>query len=302
MFSGLRQEATLTNSVSFSGIGVHSGIGVSMIIEPAYERHGIVFQRTDVGRNSLIKLSPSSVQDPNLCTRVVNKYGISVSVVEHLLAAFRICGVTNALIKISAEEVPIMDGSAIEFVNAFKAAGITYQDAYVPAVVVTSPISISVNNSSIRLTPSYSQEITVKVSYDRINKVVKDKNEISFDLNGDLREISRARTFGWVDDLGKVQAIGLAKGTSLENTVGILCDGSIANKEGFRNPYELVMHKCLDLIGDISVLGYDIIGKIEGINTSHASNNVLMRRLLKELNSHKVITAEATFDEDVNFA
>ena len=293
MISRLRSEATLGSAVKFSGIGVHSGQPSNMKVIPSRERTGIIFKRVDIkNKDPYIKLSPESVVEPTLCTRVINKSGVFVATIEHLLAALRICGITNALIEIDSHEVPIMDGSAIEFVKAFKKAGIVSQNAFVPAIVVTEPLSVSSKNGVISILPSANSEISVKLDYERINPVIGQNNSYSFSFDDDLKDLANARTFGWIADYEKVVAMGLAKGTSEENTVVILEDNSIKNAEGLRNPKELVMHKCLDLIGDISVIGFDIIGKIEGINTSHSLNNVLMRKLLKEISQHEVITSE----------
>ena len=305
MFSNLRSEATLSTAVEFSGIGVHSGKSVVMKVFPASENYGIVFKRTDIlDKNQFIKLSPDSVVDPTLCTRVVNKDGVSVAVIEHLLAAFRICGITNALIELNSQEVPIMDGSAIEFVKEFKKSGIVHQDAFVPAIVISKPIVVKSQNGMISIFPADSCDISIKISYDRINPIIGDNNSYSFNFDDNLSDLTSSRTFGWVEDCEKVRAMGLAQGSSEENTIAILPDNTIKNIGGLRNSSELVMHKCLDLIGDISVIGYDIIGKMEGFNTSHSLNNVLMRKLLKEISLHKVINSELSenFERVLNFA
>lgn len=294
MFSELRSGATLNSSVEFSGIGVHSGLPSNMTISPS-DGTGILFKRTDIkDKSSVIKLSAESVVDPTLCTRVTNKAGVSVAVIEHLLAAFRICGITDAIIEIDSPEVPIMDGSAIEFVKAFKQAGIVRLGSTVQAIVITEPVMVSSKNGMISITPSDECEISIRLDYDRIKPVIGQNNSYSFSLSDNLTELAAARTFGWIADYEKVVAMGLAKGTSEDNTIVIMNDNSIKNKGGLRNPKEIVMHKCLDLLGDISVIGYDIIGKIEGLNTSHALNNLLMRKLLSEISKHEVIRSNAS--------
>ena len=293
------------SAVEFSGVGVHSGQISNMKVIPSQERSGIVFKRTDIkGKDPFIKLSPESVVDPTLCTRIVNKNGISVATIEHLLAAFRISSITNALVEIDSPEVPIMDGSAIEFVSAFKRSGIVHQEALVPSIVITKPIDVSSKNGKISILPSSDCEISVKLDYEWINPVIGENNSYSFSFEDDLSDVARARTFGWIADYEKVVALGLAKGTSEANTIVILEDNSIKNADGLRNPKELVMHKCLDLIGDISFAGFDIIGKIECINPSHALNNLLMKKLIHEINSHELITQETSvqFERILNFA
>ena len=294
MFFRLRSEATIRDKVEFTGVGVHSGRQTKIRVLPATEGNGIVFKRTDIKSNrAIVKLSPEAVVDPTLCTRVVNKDGISVAVVEHLLAAFRICEITNAVVEVDTDEIPIMDGSALEFVKSFKKVGIVCQDAYVPAIIITEPVSVSYQATNITISPADECSVSLTLSYDRINPVIGNNNSYSFSLNENLTKLASARTFGWVADYEKVRAMGLAKGTSEENTIAIATDNTILNKGGLRNPRELVMHKCLDLLGDISVIGFDIIGKIEGMNTSHATNNMLMRKLMSELNKHDVVYSES---------
>ncbi len=286
----LRNEATLKQAVCFEGTGVHSGSSVNMIVNPAPESFGIVFKRTDIsGKDCFIKLSPESVVDPIMCTRIVNGSGVSVSVVEHLLAAFRICGITNALVEINSDEIPIMDGSAVVFVRSFKIAGIARQDSKVPAILIKSPIFAENGVGRVEITPSRSKLVSVKLEYDRINPVIGTHGKYDFSFDKDMTSIAEARTFGWLEDCEKIKAAGMAKGAGEENTVVIMSDNSIGNKFGLRNPSELVMHKCLDLIGDIFVAGYDIIGSINAINPSHLLNNILMKKLLSEISDHEII-------------
>ena len=294
MFFRLRPEATICRKIKFSGIGVHSGVVTNMSVLPAMTGAGITFRRVDVNdKNPVICLSPETVTDPTMCTRIANRAGISVAVIEHLLAAFRICGINNAEVEVDAGEIPIMDGSAIEFVKAFKRVGIVYQNAFVPAIVISKPVSVSYKSASISIVPSRKAKLSVELNYERILPVVGKNNTYSFSFNENLTEIAEARTFGWLADYEKVLAMGLAKGTSEENTIVISADNTIKNAGGLRNPKEIVMHKCLDLIGDISVLGYDIVGKIECTNPSHYANNLLMRKLLSEISEHELVTAES---------
>jgi UDP-3-O-[3-hydroxymyristoyl] N-acetylglucosamine deacetylase len=190
---------------------------------------------------------------------------------------------------LGAPEVPIMDGSALVFVNEFKKAGIMLQDASVPTVLIKKPITVKSENGEISLIPSDSCDVSIKISYDKINNVIGANNEYSFCMNDNLNSIASARTFGWLDDYEKIKASGFANGSSEENTVVILPDHSIKNVEGLRDPKELVMHKCLDFIGDISVCGYDIIGEISGLNTSHSLNSLLMKTLLRQIHLHEII-------------
>ncbi|MDR0744387.1 MAG: UDP-3-O-acyl-N-acetylglucosamine deacetylase [Holosporales bacterium] len=285
----LRTEATVNESLEFSGIGVHSGKTSNIKIIPAEVKTGIIFKRTDVAENkSLIKLSTASIVNPVLCTRIVNKDGISMSVVEHLLAAFRIVGITNAIVEVDSEEIPIMDGSAKIFVEGIRRSGICLQDSFAPAIIINKPVRIANQNGEISIEPANTSKITLTLSYDRINPVIKNNNSHTCELDDNLLDIASARTFGWLDDYEKIQTIGGAKGASEENTIIIMPDHTIKNS--LRYEKELVMHKCLDLIGDLSILGYDIIGEIRGINTSHALNNMLIKQIIAEIKTHTIIT------------
>jgi UDP-3-O-[3-hydroxymyristoyl] N-acetylglucosamine deacetylase len=266
-----------------------------MRITPAAEKHGIIFKRLDIsGKACVIELSANSVVEPTLCTRVVNKSGISVVVVEHLLAALRICGITNALIELDAPELPVMDGSAAVFVKEIRKAGITSRESFVPAIVITKPIVVESASGKISVIPGEDCDITVKLAYDRINRTIGENNSYTFTFDDDLSDIASSRTFGWLEDYEKVRQMGLARGSSDENTIAIMPDGSVRSKDGLRHKSELVMHKCLDLIGDMAVLGYDIVGNIEALNPSHMLNNVFVRKILRELRSHKIVREEQT--------
>ena len=293
MFFRLRKEATLRSAVRFAGIGVHSGIYTNVTVLPSRDGAGITFKRTDIKHgSSIIELSPMSVVDPTMCTRIVNKDGVSVAVIEHLLAALRICKITNAEVEVDSGEIPILDGSAIEFVNAFKQSGIVFQSSLVPTIRISEPISVSYKSAHISIKPSNKQKCSVTLDYDRINPVIGKSNSYSFNFNDDLEDMAQARTFGWIADYDKVRALGFAKGASEDNTIVITEDSFIKNKEGLRNKREIVMHKCLDLIGDFSTLGYDILGEITAINPSHYANNLLMKTLLKESYKHDIIAGK----------
>ena len=295
MMGILRSQATLKKATEFVGHGVHSDLKTKLVVYPAAENTGFVFKRTDIKDESIntIKLSAKTVVNPVLCTRVSNEYGISVSVIEHLLGALRIIGITNALIETDSEEIPIMDGSAFVFVDGFKKSGIKKQHAKVPAIVVRDTVVLESGNISISPNSGFfGTYIDLSLDYERINKVIGKNNrcKIKLETSANLENVINARTFGWLEDCAKMRAIGMAKGASEENTVVINEDSSIFNKSGLRSKDEIVCHKALDLIGDISVIGYDIVGKIKGLNTSHAQNNEIMNKLINEIDKHAILT------------
>jgi UDP-3-O-[3-hydroxymyristoyl] N-acetylglucosamine deacetylase len=280
-----RKQATLADAVKFEGIGAHSGVLSEVIIRPAAVDSGIVFSlRNKKHLNDLvrIKVSQENVLQTDMCTKIGKNDEDCVAVTEHLLAAFRICGITNAQIEISTNEVPILDGSATPFIKAFKKTGIELQDGYIFALQIERPITVSTSTSTIKITPQQISEITVRLEGERITPVINGNEEYTFALDDNMFEIAQARTFGWFDDLEKIRSRGLALGASEENTIAIGSDNAILNAGGLRHPKEIVMHKCLDLIGDLMVLGFDIIGKFECVNPSHALNNMLRGAILKD--------------------
>jgi UDP-3-O-[3-hydroxymyristoyl] N-acetylglucosamine deacetylase len=286
----LRSEATIGAAVSFSGIGVHGGKEASIRILPAPDNLGIVFKRTDISdKNPYISLSPDAVVASDLCTRVTNNDGVTVSVIEHLLAAFRVTGVTNALVEVNADEIPIMDGSAKEFVNGIKMVGTIRQRPVVPAILIKSDVVAEYQSGRVIIRPARKCHVTVKLDYARINPVIGKYGRYSFDVDDDLSELAQARTFGWVEDWEAVRSRGFGLGASEENTVGIGSGNEILNTGGLRYPTELVAHKCLDLLGDLFILGCDVIGRIECLNPSHALNSVLLKKLMLEMENHELI-------------
>ncbi|MDR1289249.1 MAG: UDP-3-O-acyl-N-acetylglucosamine deacetylase [Holosporales bacterium] len=290
MSTKLRSEATVGAAVSFEGIGVHGGNRASIRILPAPDNLGVVFKRTDIsGKNPYISLSPEAVVSPDLCTRITNNDGITISVIEHLLAAFRITGITNALVEVDSDEIPIMDGSAKEFVDGIKEVGTIRQRPSVPAILIKKDVVVECQTGRIIIRPARKYHVAVKLDYARINPVIGKYNRYSFDSEDDLIELSRARTFGWSEDWEVVRSRGFGLGASEENTVGIGPGNEILNTGGLRYPTELAAHKCLDLLGDLFILGCDIIGKIECLNPSHALNNALLKTLMLELEDHELI-------------
>ncbi|MDR1476152.1 MAG: UDP-3-O-acyl-N-acetylglucosamine deacetylase [Holosporales bacterium] len=289
MNTKLRSEATIGAIALFSGVGVHGGNKSTIKILPAPENLGIVFKRIDiVDKNPYISLSPESVVECNLCTCIANNDGVTVSVVEHLLAAFRITGITNALIEVNSDEIPIMDGSAIEFVNEIKKIGIVRQRPFVQGIVIKKEVVAEFQGGKIAIYPSKKCNVTVNLNYDRINPIVGKYNKYMFDMSGDLSELACARTFGWVEDQELIRSRGFGLGASEKNTIGIGPGGTILNTGGLRNQAEFVMHKSLDLLGDLFVLGCDIIGRIECLNPSHALNNLLLKTLMMEIENHEM--------------
>lgn len=279
------KQKTLAESLELCGIGTHSGLVSCINILPAEKNTGILFKRTDVedSSKSIIKASPENVIDPIMCTRMVNDYGVEVALIEHLMAAFKICGITNAIVETSNIEIPIMDGSSAIFIENFEQAGILEQAAFVDKLVIDDEIVIEHNNSKIKITPSNEQTVRVSLDYSRINPVIGSRNKLDLNSSRDAdvikNKVGYSRTFGWLADAEKLQAAGMARGASEENTIIISNEHKVMNKEGLRFENEIINHKMLDIIGDLSILGVEIIGSIEAVNPCHFLNNKLTKHL-----------------------
>ena len=273
------RQHTVAGPAMFSGIGVHSGERVRVVIKPAPADHGIVFVRTDVtGCDNRIPARAERVGRTQLNTEITNAQGVSVSTIEHLMAAFAALVIDNVVVELDGAETPIMDGSALPFLQILDQAGLKTQDAPRRMIEIIEPIEVRVGDKLARLTPSDGFEMAFEIQYDskaigcqRIDLVV---TEASF-----REELAPCRTFGFVKEVEQLQAMGLGKGASLDNAVGIEGD-EIVNPEGLRMEREFVRHKALDAVGDLYTLGAQVIGRFESIKGGHALNNLLCRELL----------------------
>jgi UDP-3-O-[3-hydroxymyristoyl] N-acetylglucosamine deacetylase len=275
------RQKTLAATTVFAGIGVHSAGHVRVVLRPAAVNHGIVFVRTDVsGRDNRVPALASRVSSTRLNTEITNGAGVSVSTIEHLMAAFAALGVDNAVVELDGAETPIMDGSAQPFVDVIDRAGVRDQDAPRRAIELIEPIEVVVGDKRAALLPADRFEVAFELDYTGASAAIGRQSidlvvtEASF-----RRELARARTFGFLHEIEQLQAMGLGKGASLENAVGL--DGDrILNPEGLRMEREFVRHKAMDAIGDLYTLGAPIIGRFESSKGGHALNNLLCRAVL----------------------
>ncbi len=270
-------QKTLSQKVCFKGKGLHSGKNSTIKLFPAKENTGIVFERVDLREKNLIVANFSNVTSARLCTTLENEYGVKVSTVEHLLAALYIAGIDNALIKIDNEEVPIMDGSAKDFLNVFKKIALVDQPQKRKYLKILSQIELINGKKKISIEPNNSSlEVNFQLNYE--NKIIgKQKNIIDFQKD-DLSEVCASRTFCLYEDIEKIKKIGLAKGGSLENAV-VVKKNKILNEGGLRNEKEFVNHKILDLAGDFLLSGYRIIGKVTCYQGGHELTNMFLRKI-----------------------
>lgn len=274
-------QKTLAQSVSCVGVGVHSGKSASLTLCPALEDTGYVFIRTDITSfKNKIQARYDSVVDTMMCTKIANSYGVSVSTIEHVIAALSGANITNVIIEVNGPEVPIMDGSSAAFSKMIERAGIQIQDSCVPTLKILKPVKVTHGNASAEFVPSEERIISVRFDgHERLQNLMDD-TEFSFDLDADdfSELLSDARTFGFYEDAEKLWAAGLAKGASLENTI-VIQNEKVMNEGGLRSRDEFIRHKVLDAVGDLALAGVTIVGHFKGINSGHALNNQLLRVL-----------------------
>jgi len=277
---GGRRQITLAKAVECSGIGVHSGKKVTMRLCPAETDTGIVFLRTDLmnGARS-IEARWDSVVDTKLCTAVGNAHGGRVATIEHLMAAIGACGIDNISIEIDGPEVPVMDGSSDSFLFLIEIAGTAEQSAPKREIEILSPIEVEQSGKRVRLSPSEKARYSMTIDF-KNPPILKQSCDVTLTPESFKNEISRARTFGFFEEVDQMQKMGLALGGSLQNSI-IIKDGRVLNEEGLRYGDEFVRHKVLDAIGDLTLAGLPIRGHFEGHCSGHALNNRLLHKLFE---------------------
>jgi UDP-3-O-[3-hydroxymyristoyl] N-acetylglucosamine deacetylase len=273
------RQKTLNKSIHCRGIGLHSGARVNLALHPAAPGHGIVFRRSDLG-GSEIAASWRNIVDSTLCTTLGDKNGLKIATVEHLMSALAGLEVDNVVIELDGPEVPVMDGSAAPFVFLIECAGLVEQHAPRRAIKVLKPVSVGGDGKSAALLPD--DQFRVSFAIDFASDAIK-RQELSFTLDaGDFKhEISRARTFGFLDEVDRMQAAGLARGGSLDNAI-VISGGRVLNKEGLRYGDEFVRHKVLDALGDLYLAGGPILGHFHGVRSGHATNRTLIEALFAD--------------------
>ncbi|WP_372602793.1 UDP-3-O-acyl-N-acetylglucosamine deacetylase [Actibacterium sp.] len=271
-------QATLKSSVQFDGVGLHSGAPVRMIVHPASAEYGVWFRRTDVeNADPLIPARWDAVEQSMLCTLLVNGDGVSVSTVEHIMAALVGCGIQNALIEIDGPEVPILDGSAAQFVEAFVARGLQYLDAPNRAIRILRPVEVRRGEAVARLEPAETLEIDFHIDFADAAIGRQDKT-LNMANGAFVRELCDSRTFCRQADVDAMRAQGLALGGTLDNAVVVEGD-KVLSPGGLRHSDEAVRHKMLDALGDLALAGAPILGRYTGHRAGHALTNALLREL-----------------------
>lgn len=284
-------QYTLSQTVSLSGIGLHSAEMVNLTIHPAAPHHGIIFKQTRQSQiteiQSYVPALYDNVVDTQLCTVIANEHGVKISTIEHLMAAFRGLGIDNALVEIDGIEVPIMDGSSDAFVKAFEEVGLQQQSAPRKAIRIIEEIVYEEGDKRASLKPSIIPTYKGSIQYD--NPFIGDQ---SFDfklINGNFKhDLADCRTFCLLKDVQMMQANGLAQGGSINNAI-VVDDNGVMNEEGLRCHNEFIRHKLLDAIGDLALAGGLVLGEYESHKGGHAMNNKLVRKLFDTPSAYEVI-------------
>jgi UDP-3-O-[3-hydroxymyristoyl] N-acetylglucosamine deacetylase len=287
------RQKTLKTSIHCTGTGLHSGGKVSMTLSPAPAGTGIVFRRTDMpSAVSEIRALWSNVVDTRLCTAIANEQGVRISTIEHLMAALYGGEIDNAVIEINGPEVPIMDGSAQPFVFLIECAGVVEQDLPRRAIQILRPVSIAEGKRSVTLGPA--ADFSVEFEFDFENGALSSQEFfMAVDPATFRTEVSRARTFGFAEEVARLRAAGLARGGSLDNAV-VIGNGRVLNKDGLRFQDEFVRHKVLDCVGDLYLAGAPMLGSARCIRSGHRHNNIVLRALFEQVDAWRYVDLTAS--------
>ena len=295
------RQRTLENVIKATGITLHGGERAELTLRPAPPNTGIIFQRIDLDPVVEIPALASYVGDTTLSTALI-KDGVKVSTVEHLLSAFAGLGIDNAYVDVTASEIPIMDGSAGPFVFLLQSAGIKEQNAPKRFIRIKQKVKVTEGDKWACFEPFEGFKVTFSIEFDNpVFKMHSKKATLDFSSTSYVKEVSRARTFGFMADFEKLRSMNLARGASLDNAVAI-DDFRVLNDDGLRYEDEFVKHKILDAVGDLYLLGSSLIGTFIGHKSGHALNNKLLRKLLANQEAWEYVTFEDPADAPISYA
>ena len=285
------KQRTLKNTIRATGIGLHSGEKVYLTLKPAPVDTGIVFRRADLDPVVEIPARAANVGETTMSTTLVNG-DVKVDTVEHLLSAMAGLGIDNAYVELSASEVPIMDGSAGPFVFLIQSAGLEEQDAAKKFIRILREVTVEDGDKRATFLPFEGFKVSFEIDFD--HPVLKGQTQsavVDFSSTSFVKEVSRARTFGFMRDIEYLRKHNLALGGSVENAI-VVDETGVLNADGLRSDDEFVKHKILDAIGDLYLLGNSLIGEFKGYKSGHALNNQLLRKLIAETDAWEVVTFE----------
>ena len=294
------RQRTLKNSISATGVGLHTGTKVYLTLRPAAANTGVVFRRVDCSEPVEIKAFAQNVGETTLSTTLV-KDGVRVSTVEHLLSAMAGLGVDNAYVDLSAAEVPIMDGSAGPFVFLIQSAGIEELNVPKRFIRILREVSVRDGDKTARFEPFDGFKVSFAIEFDHpVFKQCINHASLDFSTTSFVKEVSRARTFGFTRDLERLRANNLALGGNVDNAI-VVDDFRVLNEDGLRYRDEFVKHKVLDAIGDLYLLGHSCIGAYSGYKSGHALNNRLLAKLLRTEDAWEIVTYDDVADLPIIF-
>ena len=280
-------QKTIKKNVTFSGVALHSGVNVNVTIKPADPNFGVVFKRVDLNSNNLVYPNFMNVTNTSLNTTIENEFGVKVSTIEHLMGALFGLGIDNALIEIDNEEVPILDGSAKEFIEKIILTGIDVSDQPIKIIKINNEIKYSEGERFISAKPStLTLDIDFELKYS--NPLIGNQRNVVKVYEDDLTDVFNSRTFCLFEDIELIKKNGLAKGGSLENAI-VVKDKEILNPEGLRNDKEFVNHKILDCIGDLYTSGFRIVASINCSRGGHYLTNKLLRKIFQNKDNFSII-------------
>ncbi len=294
------KQRTLKNTIRATGVGLHTGDKVYLTLHPSEPDTGIRFRRVDLEAPVMISARPENVGETKLSTTLVRE-GVKVSTVEHLLSARAGLGIDNAIVDVSAAEVPIMDGSAGPFVFLLQSAGVVEQDAPKQYIRIKREVRVEDGDKWAAFLPFEGFKVTFTIDFehpafsDPLKTAVMDFSTTTF-----VKEVARARTFGFMKDIEFLRENNLALGGSLDNAI-VVDDDKVLNEDGLRYADEFVKHKILDAIGDLYLLGHSLIGEYQGFKSGHALNNKLLLTLLNETDAWEKVTFENAEDAPISF-
>jgi UDP-3-O-[3-hydroxymyristoyl] N-acetylglucosamine deacetylase len=294
------RQRTLKNVIRATGVGLHTGEKVYLTLRPAPVDTGIIFQRTDLDPVVTVPARPENVGDTRLST-TLEKDGTKISTVEHLMSAFAGLGIDNAFVELSAPEVPIMDGSAGPFVFLLQSAGILEQEKLKQFIRIKKPLLVEDDDKWVKFEPFNGFKVSFAIDFD--HPILQNSTQVAsvdFSTTSFVKEVSRARTFGFMDDLEALRNAGLAQGGSFDNAI-VMDSFHILNDDGLRYDDEFVKHKVLDAIGDLYLLGYPLIGAFSAHKSGHALNNKLLRQLLVDESAWELVSYEDETEVPIAF-
>ena len=294
-------QTTLLKKIDFSGVGLHSGSEVKVCIKPGEKNSGITFIRTDLNEETKkrkIKANYSFVSDTSLCTTIENEYGIKVSTIEHIMAAFNGSGIDNAEVELDGIEVPIMDGSSLPFLNLIEDAGIIQQSSKRKILKILQKVEVKEDDKICSISPSNGFNFIAEIDFDS-PAVGKQSASLSIENYGFRDFAANARTFGFMKDVEYMKSLGFGLGGNLQNCI-IIDNDQVINPDGLRHTNEFSRHKLLDAVGDIFTAGYRIQGSYNGIRSGHYMNNLLLKEIFSSPLNYEIIDASALKKEERN--